>query len=118
MTYKEGYDRIKWLPLPPKETKERCPSRRANFPCPRLVRDFDEPVQSMADGKYYHSKAALSASHKASGNPQGIDYVELGNETPEFKEYTPSPEQLRADVTQAHADVQSGNIPDWIKAIE
>lgn len=96
----------------------RTPSHaRSNLACPRLIRDFDEPVQSMADGKFYGSKAALSASHRASGNPQGIDYVELGNETQETTEYTPDPVKLRHDVEQAHADVKAGNIPDWIKEI-
>lgn len=90
---------------------------RGAFPCPRLIRDFDEPVQSMADGKFYHSKAALAASHRASGNPQGVDYVELGTETPTFQEHTPDPKKRRDDVAAAAADVKAGNVPDWIKAI-
>ena len=96
----------------------RQPVARGDFPIPMMIRDFDEPVQSMADGKFYGSKAALAASHKASGNPQGIDYVELGNETPSFQEYTPDAKQRRRDVSQAAADVKAGNVPDWIKAIE
>lgn len=90
----------------------------SDYPCPRLIRDFDEPVQSMADGKFYGSKAALAASHKASGNPQGVDYVELGNESPTMTQHVPDAAKRRDDVQHAAADVKAGNIPDWIKAIE
>jgi hypothetical protein len=78
---------------------------------------FDEPVQSMADGKHYTDKAALARSHRASGNPQGVDYVELGNESASTVGYVPDQAQRRRDVKQAAADVKAGNVPDWIKAI-
>ncbi|GLQ53760.1 hypothetical protein [Devosia nitrariae] len=86
--------------------------------CPRIVRDFDQPVQSMADGKWYTSKAALAASHKASGNPHGIDFIELGNETPQFQEHVPDAGKRREDVRQALNDVVTGNLPPEIAAIE
>lgn len=47
-----------------------------------LVNDTMEPVKSMADGNYYTSKAALRATYKPSGNPQGQSYTEVGNEKP------------------------------------
>jgi hypothetical protein len=47
-----------------------------------LVNDTMEPVKSMADGKYYTSKAALRETYKPSGNPQGESYIEVGNESP------------------------------------
>jgi hypothetical protein len=53
-------------------------------PCAPLVLatdTLDQPVKSMADGKYYDSKAALRSTYKPSGNPDGIRYVEVGNET-------------------------------------
>lgn len=91
---------------------------RSHLPCPMLIRDFDEPVQSMADGKFYNSKAALAASHKASGNPHGQDFIELGNETPEFKEFVPDQAERRSHVKQAMHDVLTGNLPPEIAAIE
>lgn len=90
---------------------------RSDYPCPSLIRDFDEPVQSMADGRMHHSKASLAASHRASGNPQGIDYVELGNDNAPFVEHVPDARKRRDDVAAAAADVKAGNVPDWIKAI-
>lgn len=53
-------------------------------PCAPLVLatdTLDQPVKSMADGKYYSSKAALRSTYKPSGNPQGESYIEVGNET-------------------------------------
>lgn len=41
---------------------------------------LDQPVKSMADGNYYSSKAALRATYRPSGNPQGESYIEVGNE--------------------------------------
>lgn len=94
------------------------PVARGDFPIPMMIRDFDEPVQSMANGQWYTSKRALAASHKASGNPHGVDFVELGSEAPVTQDYVPDAKQRRDDIKQAMHDVQTGNIPDWIKAIE
>lgn len=91
---------------------------RSSLPCPRLIRDFDEPVQSMADGKWYSSKADLARSHKASGNPHGQDFIELGNERPEFVPYEPDAGKRRDDIRQALHDVQNGNLPPEIAAIQ
>lgn len=34
----------------------------------------------MADGQFYTSKTALRRTYRADGNPQGVDYVEVGND--------------------------------------
>lgn len=48
---------------------------RSDFPCPAIHSDtFLDPVQSMADGKYYDSKRSMLASYKAENNPQGENY--------------------------------------------
>lgn len=54
--------------------------KRSKLSCPMLITDTIEPTQSMADGKFYTSKQALRGTYKASGNPQGVEYIELGNE--------------------------------------
>lgn len=53
---------------------------RSNLPCPMLITDTIDPMQSHADGKFYTSKQALRRTYRADGNPQGIEYVEVGNE--------------------------------------
>lgn len=90
----------------------------SHLPSPRIVRDFDEPVQSMANGQWYTSKAGLAASHKASGNPHGVDFIELGNEQPTLTPYEPDAAKRREDVRQALHDVVTGNLPAEIAAIE
>ena len=59
------------------DTTER---QRSDLPCPRIITDTMEECQSMADGRYYSSKSALRATYKPSGNPDGVAYVEVGNE--------------------------------------
>lgn len=48
---------------------------------PMIMRGDDtEPLQSAADGKWYTSKAAMRESYKASNNPRGITFEEVGND--------------------------------------
>lgn len=89
-------------------------ARSAAFPVPMLIRDFDEPVQSMADGNWYTSKRALAATHKASGNPHGQDFIELGNEEMKFVEYETDEKQLRDDIRAAKADLDAGWRPEVV----
>lgn len=56
--------------------------------------EMDAPVQSMADGRYYTSRSALRATYKASGNPQGVEYVEVGNDPARLR----PPEPVKPDV--------------------
>lgn len=85
---------------------------RSDFPTPMMVRDFADPVQSMADGKWYGSKAALARSHKASGNPHGEDFIELGNEPCiPFREHVTDERAEREVIRQAVHDVENGWVP-------
>lgn len=93
------------------------PVERSSLPCPQIVRPFAEPVQSMADGKFYSDAASLSRSHRASGNPHGIDFIELGNEKPQFVEHVPDAKKRREDLASAMHDVVTGNLPPEIAAI-
>ncbi len=79
---------------------------------PMLIRDFDEPVQSMADGKWYTSKSELSRSAKAAHNPHGVDFIELGNESMPWVEHKSDEKQLRDDIRAAAQDVKDGKLPD------
>lgn len=84
----------------------------SDFPTPRLVRAFSEPVQSMADGKYYDTPADLRRSYRASHNPQGVDYIEVGNE--DLTRFTPPKKDRKANreaIERAICDVEAGNVP-------
>ncbi|GMB80536.1 hypothetical protein NN6n1_13180 [Shinella zoogloeoides] len=89
-------------------------ARSDAFPVPSLIRDFDEPVQSMADGNWYSSKRGLSASHRASGNPHGQDFIELGNDEAPWVEHKTDEKQLRDDIRAAKFDLDAGWRPDVV----
>lgn len=95
-----------------------CRGPRSDLAAPMLVRAFSEPVQSMANGKWYENPRDLENTYKAGGNPQGEEYIALGNDTMKFPDYTPDPIERRADIKQAVADVLSGNVAPEIAAIE
>lgn len=62
-----------------------------------------EPLYSGADGKQYTSKAALRASYLPSGNPDGIRYEEVGNETIPHNPPEPDMASIDADIERAIA---------------
>lgn len=95
-----------------RRVRDEIPSARSDLPTPMLIRDFSEPVQSCADGKWYTSKRDLAASHRASGNPHGVDFIEIGNEKQEFREFVPDEAKLIRDIHEAKADVEAGRLPE------
>lgn len=113
--YRRGYDQIIWKPAPPREAKPRSESKRGDFPIPMMVRDFSEPVQSMADGRWHDSKSSLYRSYRADGNPQGVEYEVLGNDQrPEIQKSAAksADEQKRSrreSIKKAEAMIASGN---------
>lgn len=89
-----------------RKVRDAAPSNRSDLPSPLVMRDtFDQPVQSMADGKLYTSKRGLSASHRAGG------YIELGNEQLPTVEHKTCEKTLRDDIRSAMADVKAGKLP-------
>lgn len=97
-----------------RKVREPAPNNRSNLGAPMVIGSFPEPVQSMADGKWYSTKAGLAASHKASGNPQGVDYIELGNEEMPWVEHKTDQADLRDDIRSAVADVNAGKMPEIV----
>lgn len=81
------------------------PAARSDFPCPMIASDtLDEALYSGADGKQYTSKAALRASYLPSGNPDGIRYEEVGNETiPHAPKREPDMAGIDASINKAIA---------------
>lgn len=90
-----------------------APVARSSFPIPYMQFDRIEPVQSMADGKTYDSLSALRATYKAGGNPQGKDYVEVGNE--DLTTFTPpkrDDKKAIEAIERAEADIIAGRAPE------
>ena len=117
--YKAGYDAIDWRPLPPVDKPIRQRGARSGFPCPMVIRDsMDGDLQSMADGKWYDSKSALRRSYTPDGNPQGRDYQEIGGtEIEPAGRASVDKKALQDAVDKAMHDVETGQIPDSLKAI-
>jgi len=117
--YKANYLKIDWRPLPPVDKPIRHRGARADFPCPMVIRDSMDDIQSMADGRVYDSKSALRRSYTADGNPQGRDYQEIGGtEIEPAGRASVDKKALRDAVDKAMHDVETGQIPDNIRAIE
>ena len=117
--YKANYLKIDWRPLPPVDKPIRQRGARSGLPCPMVIRDSMDDIQSMADGRIYDSKSALRKSYTADGNPQGRDYQEIGGtEIEPAGRASVDKKALRDAVDKAMHDVETGQIPDSLKAIE
>lgn len=80
---------------------------------PQIMRGDDtEPLVSMADGKTYTSKAAMRESYKATHNPRGIEFVEVGDDkeylNPVHKPLAAKKEDIASALDKAEAAVTRG----------
>lgn len=91
----------------------QAPAARSDFPVPYMQLDTVSPIQSQADGKMYDSLSALRRSYRADGNPQGVNYMEVGNE--DLTTFTPpkrdDSKALEA-IERAEADIIAGRAPE------
>ncbi len=67
----------------------------------------------MADGKMYDSLSALRRTYRADGNPQGEEYIEIGNQ--EIRQTPPERKKLdKAEVAtivdKAQAAISRGEV--------
>lgn len=87
-------------------------NRNAPVTLPQIMRgDEQEALLSYADGKMYTSKAAMRASYKASGNPQGVEYIEVGDDQSRKKKparVKSDPAAIKSSVERAVADLENG----------
>ena len=90
-----------WLSAWPDNHRDVEP-QRSTLPAPMVISDTIDPVRSMADGKEYTSKSALRSTYKPSGNPDGISYVEVGNEV----NNTPAKPKPKSDEKAIQASLQ------------
>lgn len=105
--YRENYKLIDWSKEIVIERKERTEAQRSDLPAPMIIGDSIEPTQSMADGKYYTSRARLRGTYRPSGNPHGNSYIEVGNETLKPKE-KPKPDRRAINDSVERAFAKTG----------
>lgn len=79
---------------------------------PMVIQDrMDAPIQSMATGEWFDSKAALRRTYKSSGNRQGETYTEVGGDPAilkPFKKPKPDRMKIKAAVHSAFSKVGLG----------
>lgn len=87
-------------------------AEKSDFPVPYMRQDSIDPVMSHADGKMYDSISALRRTYKADGNPQGVNYLEVGNEDM-TKSTPPQRDNKKAieAIERAEADIIAGRAP-------
>lgn len=92
---------------------EQGQSVRSSFPCPQIRSDRIEPVQSMADGNWYDSMSSLRRTYRADGNPQGEEYIEIGDAP--MKGPKPLPHLSKAEISdlldKSEAMISRGEVP-------
>lgn len=92
---------------------EPKPDTQSAFPCPQIRSDRIEPVQSMADGKFYDSMSSLRRTYRADGNPQGEEYTEIGDAPMQGPK--PMPHLSKAEISdlldKSEAMISRGEVP-------
>lgn len=79
------------------------PAPRSDLPCPQVLSDQMDAVQSQVSGKMYESKSALRAEYKATG------HIEKGNDRrPPWKMPRTPRHLIRETVRKAAARVERG----------
>lgn len=86
---------------------------RSLFPCPTIVKDVIDPVRSMADGKMYDSMSSLRRTYRADGNPQGQEYIEIGDAPMMGPKQTPrmSKAEISDLLEKSEAMIARGEVP-------
>lgn len=63
---------------------------------PMIITDTQPHIQSMVDGKFYDSKRALRATYQPSGNREGKQYTEVGNDPAHLRpRRKPKPDRMK-----------------------
>ncbi len=80
---------------------------RSDFPAPMIRRDGIDPCRGM-DGRMHESLSALRKTYRAEGNPQGENYIEIGDHELPRVEAKFDRAVRRDDIKAAIADVKAG----------
>lgn len=83
--------------------KVRQAPPRSDLPCPQVLSDCMDAVQSQVTGKFYESKSALRREYRATG------HIEKGNDKrPPWKMQRTPRQVIRDSVRKAAARVERG----------
>lgn len=82
---------------------------RSDLGFPMIMRDSIDPCLGM-DGRMYDSLRGYRKTLKANGNPQGENYIELGNESLKHAPKQFSKQERRDHIKTAAEIVKSGNV--------
>lgn len=112
----------RWFTLPDgRQVYRRVPTsvvaRSDTLAIPYFKKDQIEPCVSQADGKTYDSLSALRRTYRADGNPQGKEYVEIGNESCLDQSWSPrqvTDAEINEIIEKSEAQVASGNVPQLV----
>lgn len=88
---------------------------RADFAMPGIISDSMPPTMSMVDGRIYDSKHAIRATYKPSGNRDGKEYIEVGNDPSRLlphRKIMPDRKKIRDAVRRAMVEYSYGRRPD------
>jgi hypothetical protein len=109
MTYRDNFNLIDWSKPLEAGRKPEVQIARSDLPCPRIMSDHMEPVQSMLDGKMYDSKSALRATYRQAG------CVEVGNDPARLRpreRRNPDHKQIKTSLEKAEAKFNRGERVD------
>lgn len=107
MGYRENFaliDFTREIPAPARQSVPGQP-KRSDLPCPMVLSDIMEPVQSQVTGKVHESKSAIRAEYRAH------DVTEVGNDAARFRQKVRPKidrKQIKATVDRAKARVERG----------
>lgn len=108
-----GHRFERFVPLAEYDKPQSCDCGRPatrTISAPRLLRDHIDPCLGM-DGKMHDSLSSLRRTYRADGNPQGENYIELGNEELPTVQYDFDRGKRREAIKRGMADVKAGRIP-------
>lgn len=82
----------------------------ADVPFPMIRRDSIAPCLGM-DGRIHDSLSSYRRTLRSDGNPQGENYIELGNESLSPVTYDFDKAERRDHIRAALQDVKNGHVP-------
>lgn len=80
---------------------------------PNVIRDTMPAIQGQHDGKVYDSKRAIRASYQPSGNADGKQYTEIGNDEARhrpMKRNPPDAKKIKDAVQHGMARLRNGEV--------
>lgn len=80
--YRQNFKLIDWSVPLPEIKREPLQVQRSDLACPLIIGDTMPETQSMVDGSWHTSKSGIRATYKPSGNREGKEYTEIGNDKP------------------------------------